>query len=109
MTEKRFKSESFKFSDFIVDLNSAISKGANITKYKSYDTSTKEKCDELTDLLNNLIEENEQLKSANMEMEDYLGRLEVENGRMKGAFKRKFDYDIEDVVDEICDEDGDGE
>ena len=31
--------------------------------------------------------------------------LEKENGRMKGAFKRKFDYDIEDVVDEICDED----
>ena len=57
------------------------------------------------DYIDYLKSENEQLKSANMEMEDYLGRLEEENGRMKGSFKRKFDYDIEDVVDEICDED----
>ena len=39
------------------------------------------------------------------EQEKKIRELEKENGRMKGAFKRKFDYDIEDVVDEICDED----
>ena len=39
------------------------------------------------------------------EQEEQIKELEEENERMKGAFKRKFDYDIEDVVDEICDED----
>jgi len=34
--------------------------------------------------LNELQEENEQLKSTNMEMEDYLGRLEEEIKQLKG-------------------------
>lgn len=45
-------------------------------------------------IVNQLNNKNERIKE-----------LEEENERMKGAFKRKFDYDIEDVVDEICDED----
>ena len=39
------------------------------------------------------------------EQEERIRELEEETEQMKGAFKRKFDYDIEDVVDEICDED----
>ena len=70
MTEKRFKSENIKFSSFIVDLNSATSKGANTTKYKSYDTNTEKKCDELTDLLNRLNNENEQLKKGYKKLKD---------------------------------------
>lgn len=54
------------------------------------------------DDMNNIIDE---LINRLNEQEETIQELKEENERMKGAFKRKFDYDIEDVVDEICDED----
>ena len=47
--------------------------------------------------------ENEDL--SDREVVDLLNGQEETIERMKFAFKRKFGYDIEDVVDEICDED----
>ena len=52
-----------------------------------------------------LKEELKDYSDDNARLGERIIELEEENGRMKGAFKRKFDYDIEDVVDEICDED----
>ena len=58
--------------------------------------------EELIERLKQIREE--QIKTI-LKQKVKIKELEEENGRMKGAFKRKFDYDIEDVVDEICDED----
>lgn len=68
MTEnKRYRTESIKGLTpwFIVDEWSAKKKSDKITSFKSYDTHSKRKCDELTDLLNSYVEENEQLKYQN--------------------------------------------
>jgi len=46
--------------------------------------------------LNELQEENEQLKSTNMEMEDYLGRLEEENINLQTKLQKIRDYAKED-------------
>lgn len=103
MTKKRFKSENIKFSSFIVDLDSARSRGTNITKYITYDTNTKKKCDELTDLLNELFNENDELSESNhwliqqnikgnskiMEMSIQIDELEKENERLKIKLERE--------------------
>lgn len=64
MTEKRYRTERIEGATlpFVVD-NYSAKKHKTITGYKAYDTITVEKCDELTDLLNNYEKECEQLKS----------------------------------------------
>jgi len=57
-------------------------------------TNARKVCDLLNEQEETILKQKRKIKE-----------LEEENGRMKGAFKRKFDYDIEEVVDEICDED----
>lgn len=47
---------------------------------------------ECSELLNGLVEENEQLKSTNMEMEDYLGRLEEKNEELKKRLVDRIKY-----------------
>ena len=43
--------------------------------------------EEVCNLLNKLHEENQVLKSTNMEMEDYLARIELENLKLKNRCK----------------------
>ena len=64
MTEKRYRTERIEGATlpFIVDNYSAKKINKTSTGYKAYDTNTVKKCDELTDLLNNYEDENEQLK-----------------------------------------------
>lgn len=51
---------------------------------------------ELARLVNELSEENEQLKSVNMEMEDCLGRLEEEKIKLEIKLQKIRDYAKED-------------
>ena len=83
MTEnKRYRTESIEGLTpyFIVDEWSAKKKSDKITSFKAYDTHSKRKCDELTDLLNSYVEENEQLKqeveTLQEELAHFLGDVE---------------------------------
>jgi len=75
MTEKRFKphlfddGESERYFDGIIDNEND---NDIIVNYHS-----------ISNLLNAIHEENRQLKSSNMEMEDYSARLEEENQEIK--------------------------
>ena len=63
MTKKRFRMETIDdmMLPFIVD-NTTANRSGKITSYHTYETHRKDKCLELVDLLNELSDENEQLK-----------------------------------------------
>lgn len=92
MNEKRYYSVDYDEQYYIFDSN-VIRKGRVEEEAEySYDVfANSMSSTEIIDKLNELTNENEQLKSSNMEMEDYLGRLEEENKQLKeelGSFEQ---------------------
>lgn len=67
MTEKRYMSNHIVgvTSPFIVD-NYSAKEHNKFVSYKTYETTTMEKCDELTDLLNNYEDEIKHLKKDDL-------------------------------------------
>lgn len=85
MTEKRYRTERIEGATlpFIVDNYTAKKHNKTMTGYKAYDTTTVEKCDELTGLLNNYEKECEQLKERIAEQGIQLDFLKDENQHMR--------------------------
>ena len=85
MTEKRFEltmngNEVAQYE--IIDYNQE-----NLTVYNDLGNVYFSSAMKVCELLNNLEDENKQLKVANGEMEDYLARLEEENEQLKQTIK----------------------
>lgn len=85
MTEKRFVYIEHKGADYILDtpnweLDFIEMLGDTL------------EAEEIVDLLNDLTEENEQLKSSNLEYEDALARFEEKNQQLKKELKRCKDW-----------------
>ena len=95
MTEKQFKINTEEIGYIYIDNND---------KHMSWR--------EVVDLLNEqdmlIKSQTKQLQKQHRIIEEQdkrITELEAENQRMKIAFKRKYDYDIEEVVAEVCDGD----
>ena len=74
MTEKRYELKCHETNSWHIE------KDGKVIIFDLFKSDAEILCTEL----NSLSDENEQLKSSNMEMEDYLGRLEEENEQLKG-------------------------
>ena len=97
MTEKRYYSVDYDEQYYIFD-SDVIRKGRVEEEAEySYDVfANSMSSTEIIDKLNELTNENEQLKSTNMEMEDCLGRLEESNINLQIKLKKIRDYAKED-------------
>ena len=121
MIEKRFRMETIGdvMLPCIVDNSTAKKESDTITTYHTYETHRKEKCLELVDLLNDLSEENKQLKirfneerekslkfcrnidtltienehlkNHIQELQNHLKRLENENEQIKQVIKEAYE------------------
>ena len=76
MTEKRYRTERIEGASlpFIVD-NYSAKKHKTMTGYKAYDTNTVKKCDELTDLLNELQDKSDKKQAHIVILENKIHRM----------------------------------
>lgn len=80
MTEKRFTIKEFSTLDVMSSLDVICDNGIELPSSTA------------CDLLNELSDENEQLKSYTGEMEDYLARLEEKNEQLKADKQALIDF-----------------
>lgn len=116
MTEKRLfvgkKTVEDRFT-IILDYDGEIgvreNRSGDVVVLKHRDLNSEQFVGQLVLFLN---DQNEAIHQSFKKMEywsdkavERIKELEEENRRMKGAFKRKYDYDIAEIVDEVYDGD----
>jgi len=88
MTEKRYRTEQIEGATlpFIVDNYSAKKLNEKHTGYKAYETTTVKKCDELTDLLNELQDKSDKKQKHIVLLEGKIHRMREDIKRLEALY-----------------------